>query len=230
MFEELQDFSQMNNIGGGFLQNSGYADSGNSGLFLIFAILIIAGIINAIRKKDKQVIALALKKFELNENNTNPLVSIEGRAAGIISWLLTIMKISPIVSFETNNEQVIIKSQSLYGENNCFIPLKSVSVLTGAHSRNITYLILTILFVICGIIFGFTTGSGMLIKYFSLAVIFGVSYWLSKKLEISILTKSGLKQGISFKRSIIGNIPVDIEKVKKTIDVINKAVLNSVKK
>lgn len=203
---------------------------GNAGLFIIFAILIIVGIISAIRKKDKNVIALVLKKFELNENNEVPMVMIEGRASGIISWFLTLIKISPAVSFETNNNQVIIKNQSLYGEKNSFIHLKSVSILTGNYSRNITYLILTILFVICGIIFGFISGSSMLLKYFILAIIFGVSYWLSKKFEIIITTKSGLRTGLAFKRSIIGNIAVDIEKVKKSIAVINKAVLAATKK
>ena len=182
------------------------------------------------KKKDKKVVALVLKRFELNEDLNNkavPFVSIEGRKSGVISWILTFIGIAATNSLESNSEQVIFKTQSLYGESNSFIPLTAVSELTGGYTRNFTYLMLTVIFIIFGIVSVFAAGPFGLIAGLVLAVIFGILFWLSKRLEIVIVTNGGSRSGLAFKRSLIGNVAVDIDKVKKAIGIINNTVLSA---
>jgi len=200
---------------------------------IIIGIIVLITIIKFFRWKDKEIIALVLKKFELNEDLNNKSVSlvlIEGRKAGIISWLLTLVGISATTSLEANSEQLIFKQQSLYGETNNFIPLPAVAELTGGYTRKFNYLILCIFFLAGGLISAPFTAFIGLIAGIILAVIFGILFWLSKRLEIIVGTNGGTHPGIAFKRSIIGNLAVDIDKVKKTITVINQAILNVNKK
>ena len=50
-----------------------------------------------------------IKKWQVSEtvvNSTQNYVLIEGRAAGIISWLLSLVGISPTVNLEINSERI----------------------------------------------------------------------------------------------------------------------------
>lgn len=51
-----------------------------------------------------------------------------------------------------------------------------------------------------------------------------VYYWLNKKI-ISIETFGGMTLGLSFKRSVIENVPVDITLATKAIRIINDKVV-----
>lgn len=200
---------------------------------IIIGIIILITIIKFIRRKDNETFMLVLKKFELNEDLNNksiPYVLIEGRKAGLISWFLNLIGMSKTISLEANCEQIIFKSQSLYGERNDFIPLPAVSELIGGYSRKFNYLILCFIFLIGGALTALPTAFIGLIIGVIFAAVFGILFWLSKWLEIIICTNGGSHPKIAFKRSIIGNIAVDIEKVKKTITVINQAILNVYKK
>ncbi len=62
-----------------------------------------------------------------------------------------------------------------------------------------------------------------------IGLLFFIAYWLSKKIAISIQTKGGMIMGLSFKRSVIENIPVDIQKAIQAITIINNNVIESQK-
>ena len=51
--------------------------------------------------------------------------------------------------------------------------------------------------------------------------------WLSKKMTISFETSGGMVMGLTFKRSVIENVAVDIQKARQAIEIINKNVINS---
>jgi hypothetical protein len=54
-----------------------------------------------------------------------------------------------------------------------------------------------------------------------------VAYYLSRKIVISIETSGGMVLGLSFKRSVIENVSVDIEQALKAIGILNQKVIGS---
>jgi hypothetical protein len=56
---------------------------------------------------------------------------------------------------------------------------------------------------------------------------FLVAYWLSKKIIISFETHGGLFLGLAFQRSLIENVPVDMEQARRAIRIVNERVVES---
>lgn len=63
----------------------------------------------------------------------------------------------------------------------------------------------------------------------TIGLLFFIMYWLSKKIAISIQTKGGIIMGLIFKRSVIENVPIDIQKSLQAINIINENVIESQK-
>ena len=57
--------------------------------------------------------------------------------------------------------------------------------------------------------------------------IFLIAYYLSKKIAISLETSGGMVLGLSFKRSVIENVSVDLEQALKVIRIVNQKVIES---
>ncbi len=58
-----------------------------------------------------------------------------------------------------------------------------------------------------------------------IGIIFLIIFFFSKRLFITVETRGGLTPGIRFKRSIIGNVPVDFNKAKSVVAIIkNKTI------
>ena len=60
-----------------------------------------------------------------------------------------------------------------------------------------------------------------------LGIIFLIVYALNKKIMISIETKGSSMMGLSFKRSVIENVAVNIEQAKKAIKLVNEKLISS---
>jgi hypothetical protein len=71
--------------------------------------------------------------------------------------------------------------------------------------------------------------SGIIASYILVGLICGVifiiAYFLTKKISISLETSEGMQLGLSFKRSIIENVTVDIEQARKVIMIINDNII-----
>jgi hypothetical protein len=56
-----------------------------------------------------------VKKWQVTEtsvSSTSPGILIEGRAGGFISWLLSLVEISPTVRLEINADKILFASRS----------------------------------------------------------------------------------------------------------------------
>jgi hypothetical protein len=101
------------------------------------------------------------------------------------------------------------------------------------YSKPIGYLIIGAIFLISGVLssqtipmrtddkdiimgIGFVIGAILFIKYF-----------LSKKIVIAIETNGGIFLGLSFKRSVIEDVTIEMELALKVIEIINKKVIDS---
>jgi hypothetical protein len=72
--------------------------------------------------------ALAIKKWSASstKDQNGNYVHIVGREAGLISWLLSLMKIDPVTSVEIKDNVVLFSCGSLEGAEKRVIPIGSV--------------------------------------------------------------------------------------------------------
>ena len=191
---------------------------------LILIIIIIAAIF---RGKKTNSTSLVLTKFYVNEDDPNNVfVSISGRSQGIIAWILTVLKIYGETTFELNDECISMNYLSMQGNINHIIPLTCVSSSYCGYTQSIIALILGIFFSIIGF-FMILIHSLRFQGFDSLisGIVLLIVYFFSKRLFITVETKGGMTPGIRFKRSIIGNIPVNFNKAKSVVEIIkNKTI------
>ncbi len=205
---------------------------GGGELFIIGGLILLIGIFRAIGSKKNVTSTLILRRFKIEESTFagDTLVEIVGRTSGFMGWLLTILGLSPETTFIVSRTKVSYKGSSLSGETHQVVPLPSVASTHCGYTKSILLLILGIIILLGGLYVGFTSyGNESTPILFGLIVggIFLVSYWLSKKITIQIETSGGLMMGIAFKRSIIENIPIDIEQALKVIKTVNDQVVKS---
>jgi hypothetical protein len=123
-------------------------------------------------------------------------VVLEGRAGGIISWLLSLIKISPIVKMEINSDRILFHEGSLEGDYSRIIPLENISSTFYGYTKPWKEAL------ILGIVLGAMT--------FGIGLIVGVIYYfLNKHLTIGFVEVSGVITGIAFKRSVIEGQNID---------------------
>jgi ribosomal protein L40E len=193
-----------------------------AGIIIGFIILIAIA-----RGKKTNSTSLVLTKFYVNEDDSNRIfVSISGRGEGIIAWLLTVLKIYGETKFELNDDCISMNYLSMQGNVNHVIPLTCVSSSYCGYSQSIIALILGIFFSIIGffmLIINSIRIEGLFSLFFGIILL--IAFFFSKRLFITVETRGGLTPGIKFKRSIIGNVPVDFNKAKSVVEIIkNKTI------
>ncbi len=173
---------------------------------------------------------LVLRQFKIDESSTDGFfVNIIGRPSGLIAWLLTLLRFDTESILKVSESEIMFASSSLFGEVRLLTPLTSVSSTLCGYSKPIGFLISAVIFIIGGLIAGTTQRNGGPIILFCLviAAVLIVLYVLAKKIAISIETSGGRSVGLIFKRSVIENVAVDIQKAQKAIKIINAKVLDS---
>ena len=155
--------------------------------------------------------ALVLKEFTINRDGPE-YVHIVARKAGLIAWLMTLLKIDPTTDFRVFADRIEFDEGSLSGKLHTTIPLSSVSISSCGHTKPILYLLLA---VICM----FTC---FLLPISILLVIF---YFLHKALVISVVSNSGWPAAICFKRSVIEGVNVAYEQAEEVIGIINSLIM-----
>lgn len=173
--------------------------------------------------------ALVLKKFRVNEfDKDGVLVDIAGRAPGLLSWLLTAMGFEADTSLTLYNNRVFFHSAGLYGERNEIVPISCISGTSCGYSKPIVLLILGVFFAVSGLLWEIAekeTDSAIFFLGFFIGAIFLIAYSLSKKITINLETFGGTWFGLTFKRSVIENVAVDIQKTLEAISIINNRIL-----
>ncbi len=147
-------------------------------------------------------------------------VLIQGRRAGPISWLLSLIKIEPNVEMRCTRTHLYFTEGSLQGQvahvtpmrNNCSIsygyekPLMAASsmactagLVVGVIGAAIASLVLGGIGTVIGLVAGLVVGP----------VIGGVFYFLSKAFTLGFSMNSGELRRICFKRSLIERQAID---------------------
>ncbi|MBI5844253.1 MAG: hypothetical protein HZB23_06255 [Deltaproteobacteria bacterium] len=173
--------------------------------------------------------ALVLKKFRVNEfDQDGVLVDIAGRAPGFFSWLLTAMGFEADTSLTLYRDRVFFHSAGLYGERNEIVPITCISGTSCGYSKPIGYLVVGVFLaggsLLTEIFMRRSNGAAFLVGLF-IGAIFLIAYSLSKKITINLETFGGTWFGLTFKRSMIENVPIDIQKTLEAISIINNRIL-----
>jgi len=203
-----------------------------NGLSELIVLAVVIGGVLALRGRGGIRITgptLVLRRFKIDEApSANVLVDIVGRASGITAWLLTVMGFDAETNLKITGEEVSFRSSSLFGQTHQVVPLTSVSSTHCGYSKPLGYLIIGAIFLIGGILSGVgQRGGGIILIGLIIGGIFLLAYYLSKKIVISLETSGGMVLGLSFKRSVIENVSVDIEQALKVIGIVNQRVIKS---
>lgn len=165
---------------------------------------------------------LVLRRYQIDENN-KLMIDIVGRKSGITAWLLTTMGLEVETSLRVTRQILYFKSASFFGMTYNTVPLSMIASTHCGYTKSAFLLIAGLLVTLFGI---FNMRSPALgVFAIIIGLLFLVSYWLSKKLTIYIETTGGTVIGLSFRRSIIENVAVDIDQALKATQLINKHVL-----
>lgn len=207
-----------------------------SGLIsIIFFLAVLRAVFGARRGKFVPGASIVLNRFRVTEDpSAKTVVELGGRASGIISWLMALLRLEPKTELVVTDTEVSIRAASLSGTKIEYIPLEDIRATICAYYRSMSALIVAALFgvgfVLAGLV-GFLdsnredAGSEMQAAFGCLVVaaIALLVYFLSKR--ISIIIDNGNYYGVVFKRSVVENVSVDLPQAQRAISVINARVL-----
>lgn len=206
-------------------------------LVWVVAIVVVGGVMWRERKGFVSGTPIVLKTFRVNEDpNAAIAVEIIGRAAGILSWILNLLRLEQDYELIVTSAEVSVRRGSLSGIVHTYIPLNKITATVCGYQRSIWAFSLAVLFAIgfvLSLLSGFLENNrsevgadmGMAFGLLILAAICALVYFLSKRIGIQIETMHA--HGTVFKRSVIENVSVDLPQALQAIAVINARVLAS---
>lgn len=176
--------------------------------------------------------ALVLKKFHIGPSldQNGPVVEIQGRQPGIIGFILSILNLDDTTSLICYSDRIEYKSSSFWGEQALTIPAAAVTGIIGGFKKPLGYLIAAIFVFIIGLVIGNgmnEASSVVILLALFISAILVLLYYLKKEMNMGVQNGGDKIYSISFNRSVIENIDVDIDKVKLAISMINQVVLIS---
>ncbi|MCC8188442.1 MAG: hypothetical protein LIP08_13335 [Bacteroides sp.] len=193
-------------------------------LYLIIGIIVVAGIFQSVR--NHKVVSLSLSKFVVDPNSEDQII-IEGRKTGLWQWILVQLKLGNIYKIHVRQTFISYSEDSVRGNMLILTPVHKISSTTCGFRKPIGLLITGILLVVCSVML-LLMGE---FAYFFLGLVFAALcvalYIYRKYFLITIETVGSQRFGFSFKRSVIENVPIEIEKIEQAIMHINNLVIES---
>lgn len=170
---------------------------------------------------------LVLRTFAVNRQSPDGVfVNIKGRASGISGWLLTLIGFQPVSNLQLAADQMHFKSVSLSGEEHQVVPLSKISSTHCGYAKPFGYLISGAVLIVMSLLLS-QNSVALLLLMWVIGGILLARYWQQKTLVISLETNGGTWLGLSFKRSVMENVSVDIQQALKAVNVINERVANA---
>ncbi len=142
-------------------------------------------------------------------------VNINGRAGGLVSWLLNLLDISPTVHMTVRADKIIFQKGSLEGSLHFLTPLENTCSMFYALKRPLKEA------VILGIVLGVATFFTFGILGIAVAILY---YVLNKTLTIGFTDTGGRLSEIPFKRSVIEGQVIDEAEAARVCDIVQRLV------
>lgn len=162
----------------------------------------------------------------------NNYIAIEGRRQGFISWLLTLLKISPTLKLKICADTVKLSESALSGEQNRFIPLENIcSTYYGYYKPWREAIILTLVMIGMSILvcenISHRYQNIFLGSSITASVIAGVLYYiLNKTITMGYIENSGVTNIVAFKPSIIEGKLIDDTKAQYVVQLTQALLAN----
>lgn len=175
--------------------------------------------------------ALVVKEWKVDPNAEIP-VSIKGRKAGIVAWLLSLLGFDTTTTFELHENHVSLAEGSLAGQIREIVPLTGACNIGTGYLKPFGYIAAAIGCFLWAMISMFNDNASgwAVIWQLILAVGFIVMYFLNKCMLIYVIPVSNSPIQIAFKRSVIEGVDVDAASARKVIRIIVDAIMSSVRK
>jgi hypothetical protein len=188
--------------------------------------------------KQEEEMALVIKEWKASANGVH--VRIVGREEGLISFLLSLIKIDPTTKFEVTTKGLTFERGSMSGFSKRVTPKQSIS--SSYYGFLKPWKTALVLFVVCfplalalsagvkmmgGGGYGQSSGFALFIAFIiQLAglLVGPIYYWLNKELSVGFVEVSGWGGVVSFKRSVIEGKSIDENEAGKVCAIIEKVL------
>jgi hypothetical protein len=172
---------------------------------------------------------LVIKKWAVNTrpiDDKGTFISITGRKAGFVSWLLSVLRIDPVTSINVSVSRLEFKSASLAGTEHRVIPLESISSsFYGYHKPwKEAGAIIGLAFFLGSMLAKEGNGSAFLLCLMLGIGIAAVYYFLNRSMTLGFIEVSGHASAIQFKRSVIEGIDINEEEARKVCELTQKLI------
>ncbi len=192
------------------------------------------------RKRPAYGPVLVLQKFNVDEAAPDGLfIDIQGRASGLIAWVLTKIGLIPETTLRVTATELHFQSASLWGQTHEVIPLSRISKSYGGFTKPFGALLLGLLALGGGVLalpFLVIGDSGTrmaaLVCLLLAIIVSGIClliYWLRKRFTIAVETFGcgGTMVGLVFQRSVIEGVPIDLERTLEAVGLLHQKVIES---
>lgn len=155
-----------------------------------------------------------IKNWQVSETAVDAAhnnVLIEGRAGGLLSWLLSLIGISPTVQMAIGPERIQFSEGSLAGSAHRIIPLENVCSTFYGYAKPWKEAVM--LAIILGVP---TFGIGVI-----LAIIY---YYLNKHMTVGFVEVSGVVNVIAFKRSVIEGVKIEEAQAQQVAELTQRLI------
>jgi hypothetical protein len=209
-------------------------------LQVAFLLILLAAVVESWRLRHAGP-NLVLREFRVGSaETTGEFLYILGRRSGIIAWLLTLFGLHARTSFSVTDDEVARETVGPSGFESLYAPLREITASRCSYYRAFWVLVLSLAFYLYGLMTlllamfqsddsqrqrALAAASDTLWPCLILGTACYVWYALSKRVLISVTARGDVSLGISFKRSIIENIGVELKKAVEAVDLMNARIL-----
>lgn len=182
--------------------------------------------------------SLVLRAFDLHvrpAGRETGLIQVVGRKAGLISFILTLIKLQSQCILTVTSPAVEFVSESLFGRHRIMVPLKHIVSLRGGIVRPLGYIIASAILILIGfglmmvslltpsdVAPGFVATSVILMF---VAVVFVVLYFLKRVFYIAIRSEAGPELAVRFQPSILEGRSIDFVQALIALDALQALIL-----
>jgi|SRR5579871_663079 len=184
---------------------------------------------------------VVVQDFRMETGETKgEFLYVLGRRSGISEWFLGLFGLQAQISFSVTDDEVTRESAGPRGFESLYAPLAEIGSSRCSYYRAFWVLALSIFFYLYGLFNllaavvksddyarqqALSTGSDTVWGCLVLGTACYVWYAFSKRVLISVSAKGGVVLGISFKRSIVENVAVELQKAMAAVDLMNARIL-----
>ena len=190
----------------------------------IITLFVILWVISFV--KNRGVVHLSLSKFTIVPEDDD-LIIIEGRKTGLIQWLLVQLKLGNIYKIQVKKNFICYSEDSAFGKKLSLTPMQKISSTTCGYKKPIGWLMLGVVLVVMCFVFLIQNAAAMGVLCLLVGAILIVAYVYLKSFFITIESMGSSRLGFSFRKALIENLSIDIEKIEEAIQRINDLVVES---